>query len=157
MKVLLPNPITKQLVLALRQAGRREIGGILMGEHVDTDTFRVKAITVQPIGGTPFSFRRMFRNILRPLRRFFRETNYNYTKFNYLGEWHSHPSFSPEPSPIDDDTMWELAQDPQVGANFIVLLIVRLAAPSKLEGTVTVYLPDSRHFYGELVQEKNSL
>ena len=157
MKILLPDLITKQLTSALRQAGRQEIGGILMGEHVGEDTFRVKAITIQTHGGTFFTFRRVVQSFLAPLRRFFRETGYNYTKFNYLGEWHSHPSFSPEPSSTDSEAMWELVHDPEVGATFAVLLIVRLVNTNKLNGTVTIFLPNHQCLEGELVQESNGL
>jgi len=37
--------------------------------------------------------------------------------------------------------MWEIVGDPQVGANFVVLMIVRLSSAGQLEGTATVYLP----------------
>lgn len=37
MKVLLPRPVTKRLACELRRAGKLEIGGLLMGEHVRCD------------------------------------------------------------------------------------------------------------------------
>ena len=157
MKILLPETIVDQLTLALQQAGKQEIGGILMGEHVGENVFRVKAITVQTHGGTFITFKRVVQSFLAPLRRFFRDTGYNYTKFNYLGEWHSHPAFSPEPSSTDSETMWELVQDTEVGATFAVLLVLRLESTNHLKGSATFYLPNQQRFAGELIQEANRL
>lgn len=152
-KVLLPKTIVRQLNTALRRAGTREMGGILMGEHVDEGVFRVRAITVQSSGGTNFSFRRLFQAVLAPLQRFYHQTHYDYARFNYLGEWHSHPSFSLEPSRTDAKTMWELVHDPQVGANFAVLLIVHLTAANIMDGAATIFLPEYRSFRADLIQE----
>jgi len=111
---------------ALQKAGCRETGGILMGEHVAEDVFRVVDITVQQWPGGFASFIRALSGIESALRRFFRRTNCEYKLFNYLGEWHSHPSFALEPSSVDCESMLQIVQDPDVGANFAVLVIVRL-------------------------------
>ena len=50
------------------------------------------------------------------------------TRFNYLGEWHSHPSFEPLPSDTDIRTMQSLVEDPDVGVNFLVLMVCRMAS-----------------------------
>lgn len=144
MRVLLPSDVAEKLESDLRDAASREIGGVLMGEHVSEGVFRIKDLTVQRRGGTFASFVREVRAALAPLQRFFRETGHDYTRYNYLGEWHSHPSFLAEPSHKDSESMWRLVEDPAVGANFVVLLIVRLGAERKLEGSATVYLPSRR-------------
>lgn len=154
MKILLPESIVQKLTLALKKADSREIGGILMGEHLSKGVFRVKELTIQEHGGTYFSFVRQLKNILNPLRLFFYKTGYNYKKYNYLGEWHSHPEFTPEPSICDSETMWEIVNDPEMGANFVVLMIVRLNKIEHLEGTVSVYLPKNQRFKGELIREE---
>ena len=42
--------------------------------------------------------------------------------------------------------MREIVQDDRVGANFIVLLIVKLTGEGEMEGSVHTYLPDgSKH------------
>lgn len=154
MKILLPESIVQKLTLALKKSGSREIGGILMGEHLSEGVFRVKELTIQKHGGTCFSFVRQLKNILNPLKHFFYETGYNYKKYNYLGEWHSHPEFSPEPSNRDSETMWEIVDDPEVGANFVVLMIVRLNKIELLEGTVTVYLHENQRLKGKLIRQE---
>jgi hypothetical protein len=80
------------------------------------------------------------------LRAFFQRAQHDYTRFNYIGEWHSHPSFEPIPSLRDDTSMREIIQDPEVGANFVVLLIVKLNQAGQILASVHTYLPDgSKH------------
>jgi hypothetical protein len=153
MQLLLPSEIKTQLVDALVHEGKREIGGILMGEHVGTDTFRVKAITIQRKGGTFAAFVRIVADILAPLRAFFDSTKHDYTKFNYMGEWHSHHSFSLTPSGTDHNTMVEMVADSQLGARFLVLLLVKLDGNGQLEGSVTVYQPLKMPVSGAIVPE----
>jgi molybdopterin/thiamine biosynthesis adenylyltransferase len=155
-RVLLPYDVSERLASALRDAGSRETGGVLMGEHVSEGIFRVKDLTVQRRGGTFASFvREVWAAIVR-LRRFFVETGHDYTRYNYLGEWHSHPSFPAEPSRRDSETMWRIVEDPEVGANFAVLMIVRLGAGSgrEIEGSAWAYLPGRRRLGASLEVEE---
>ena len=149
MRLLLPSEVAKRMTDALRNAGLREVGGVLMGEHVSEGVFRVKDLTVQR-RGTFASFVREVGAALVPLRRFFRETGHDYVRYNYLGEWHSHPSFTPTPSHRDSESMWSIVEDPAVGANFAVLLILRLGTGDKLEGSATAYLSDHRRLEAAL-------
>ena len=56
------------------------------------------------------------------------------------------PSFEPVPSSRDETSMMEILQDTTVGANFVVLLIVKLVRGAELLATVHTYLPDgSKH------------
>lgn len=149
----MPREVRRRLEGALRSAGRREIGGVLMGEHVSEGIFRVKDLTVQR-RGTLASFVREVGAALTPLRRFFRETGREYTRYNYLGEWHSHPSFPTEPSRTDSESMRDIVEDPAVGANFAVLLIARLGAGGELEASATTYLPNRRKVAAALEREE---
>lgn len=155
MQLLIPHEISQQIVDALQQAGHREVGGIFMGEHIGPDTFRVKEITIQRKGGTFAAFIRMVEEILGPLLAFFDTTKHNYTKFNYLGEWHSHHSFALAPSRRDHTTMYNLVMNPQLGARFVVLLLVKLGNHGQLEGSVMVYQPNKTAFTGSIVQENS--
>lgn len=153
MHILLPKTIARKLVKALKKAGNREIGGILMGEHIAEAVYRVQDITIQHQGGNTIFFMRLIEGIRNPLEKFFSSTKYQFTRFNYLGEWHSHPSFVPEPSSTDCKSMWEIVDDPDIGANFVVLVIVKLNQALDLEGTVTVFLSGHQMFKAVLVQE----
>jgi len=152
MQLLVPPEIGSQLSDALMQEGKREIGGILMGEHVGLEVFRIRKVTIQRKRGTFASFVRIVADILAPLRSFFDATRHEYTKFNYLGEWHSHHSFALTPSSRDHQTMHSMVIDPELGAHFVVLLLVKLSE-GQLDASVTVYQPNAAPFPGKVIQE----
>lgn len=139
--LILPPEQHELLLAALRKAGRREIGGILMGEHTGPNIFIVREITVHRRGAFA-SFVRRIEDAIGRLRAFFQETGHDYARFNYIGEWHSHPSFAPYPSRMDDLSMLQIVQDEEVGANFAVLLIAKLGRAGELVSTAHTYLPD---------------
>lgn len=153
MQLLLPHEIAERIVLALTQAGRREIGGVLMGEHLEQDIFRIKDLTIQTKGGTFATFVRVVQAIIAPLQAFFRATKHDYERFNYIGEWHSHHSFELRPSGRDHATMYDLIDDPSVGARFAVLMLVKLKDRNRLKCSVTVYRPHMNPLAGCVVQE----
>ncbi len=142
MELLLPETIAKKLHAALKAGGSQEIGGLLMGEHIAEDTFRVVEISVQTLQGTHSTFERDPDEHRAQLAEFFARTGADYTRFNYLGEWHSHPSFEPLPSSKDMQTMRSIVGDPRVGVNFAVLIIVRLIYRDRLAMSATAVLPN---------------
>jgi [CysO sulfur-carrier protein]-S-L-cysteine hydrolase len=133
MKLILNQPVLRQLQTELSAAHRREIGGLLLGEHVEGETFRVAELTVQRTGGSAAHFVRDPHLNKKQLDEFFERTGRDYEKFNYLDEWHSHPSFEPRPSTTDIQTMQSIVEDPAVGVNFLVLLIVTLKRRNQIE------------------------
>ncbi len=135
----IPAHIEERLRRDLLSGGRREIGGILMGECLEPGRFQVVDFTVDHGGGTVSTFVRSLRAVLQALTRFFDRTEHEYQRFNYLGEWHSHPSFAPSPSFRDIESVQSIADDPEVGANFVALLILRLSDETGIEGTATVF------------------
>jgi integrative and conjugative element protein (TIGR02256 family) len=139
MQLLLAPQITKRLKRELRRAGRREIGGLLMGEHLSDGVFRVVDISVQRAGGSHSCFIRNPTDHKTQLEKFFAQTGNDYARFNYLGEWHSHPSFDPFPSVTDVQTMQSIVDDPCVGVNFLVLLIPKLGSSMQIEATATAF------------------
>lgn len=138
MKLLLPRKVIKRLKRQLR--GRiNEVGGIMVGEHVATDTFRVVDISFQKRGGTISHFVRDPAHHEAFLTDFFEKTGRDYKRFNYIGEWHSHPAFTPLPSGEDFATMYEIVEDPDVGVNFAVLIIARASGWYSLELSATLF------------------
>jgi proteasome lid subunit RPN8/RPN11 len=77
-----------------------------MGEHVRDDIFRVVDISVQRSGGSQSCFIRNPTDHQAQLQDFFARTSEDYSRFNYLGEWHSHPSFTAAPSITDITEAW---------------------------------------------------
>lgn len=143
--IALPPEIRVRVVDALVRARDREIGGVLMAEHTGVDFFTVREITIHRRDALA-SFVRHLQDAIGGIRMFFQRTGHEYARFNYLGEWHSHPLFSTEPSSKDDASMREIVLDAAVGANFVVLLVLKLESSSELTGTAHTYLPDgSKH------------
>ena len=121
---------TARLVAALQTAGTREIGGQLFGEQLAPSDFLVTDIAIQRRMG---SVARFFVDLVQAAReaaRFFNRTGHRYARYNYIGEWHSHPSFAVTPSGTDISTMRHLVCDPDFKGSFAVLMIVRLAGES---------------------------
>jgi proteasome lid subunit RPN8/RPN11 len=141
LNLILPPEISGTIKGALEKAGPREIGGVVLGEHTGADEFTVREITVHTPGAIA-SFVRLIQDALGRITSFFQNTKHDYRRFNYLGEWHSHPSFVPEPSDRDDASMWEIVQDPKIGANFAALLIAKLDGEGNLLASAHAYLPD---------------
>jgi len=128
MQLLVARPVVERLERELRRAGRNEIGGLLMGEHVRDELFRLVELSVQRSGGTAACFVRRPQDHKAQLEKFFAETDNDFTRFNYMGEWHSHPSFEPLPSDTDIRTMQSIVEDPDAGVNFLVLMVCRMAS-----------------------------
>lgn len=150
--LILPLEQAATLRAALSDAKEREIGGILMGEHVGTNEFIVRQLSVHRRGSFAFFLRRI-EDALGQVRAFFKSTGHDYLRYNYLGEWHSHPSFTPFPSATDDASMLGIVQDRSVGANFVVLMITKLGRGQELVATAHVYLPDGSRAQAKLLTD----
>ena len=138
MELLLPRQVVDLLKRELR--GRRnEIGGVLVGEHVEGETFRVVEASVQRTGGSAVHFVRDPEHSREFLEDFFARTGKDYRRFNYIGEWHSHPSFEPIPSTSDIRAMRDIVEDRDVGVNFAVLVVARLLLRSSLQLSATLF------------------
>lgn len=109
-----------------RKSGSRECGGVLFAENKKENLFEIVEITADIKAGHFAVFVRQLKNTIFYLKYFFKKYGHNYKKYNYIGEWHSHPQFDLIPSNQDNSTMFEIVMDGNVGANFAVLIIVKL-------------------------------
>jgi integrative and conjugative element protein (TIGR02256 family) len=125
MRVEIVEDVRSRLRRALRGAGRREIGGVLMGEQIEPGHFRVVDLSIDNQTGGHAHFVRSPEDHAEALDAFFNRTGNEYNRFNYLGEWHSHPRFPVTPSVQDVASMIDLVHSER-GIDFAVLLIVRL-------------------------------
>lgn len=138
MKLLLPSKLIGQMRSKLR--GRSyEIGGVLVGEHVNGDIFRVVDLSFQLSGGSIAHFVRDHEHAQAFIAKFFAKTDQQYARFNYLGEWHSHPLFMALPSPEDHRSMEGILRNSKVGVDFVVLIIARLGEKSRVEISATLF------------------
>lgn len=132
--VLLTTGVMRRLKRELRQAGAREIGGVMAAEQVADGKFVVRALSVQT-DGTVASFKRDPARHRAFIRRFHLLTGNKPERFNYLGEWHSHPSFLALPSGPDLRQMQDLIEDQEQTSSFLVLMVVKLARDGALVGS----------------------
>lgn len=150
LKLDLPPDLAEQVSAALKKAGHREIGGILMGEHIGTNAFAIRDLTIHS-RGTFATFVRNVGKALAGLARFRERTGNRHRQFNYMGEWHSHPLFSLRPSDPDRETMREIVASPQMKeAQFLVLLLVKLGPDGRLQANAFTYLPDGSEYASEV-------
>lgn len=145
MRVELAPEIAPRLRKALQTAGQRETGGILFAEQLQPGHFRVIEFSLDLHGGSHSDFQRDPSAHKKTMEEFFDKTGHDYRRFNYLGEWHSHPSIPVHPSPKDINSMIDLVESDQSGITFAVLLIVRLRFRMWLDYSITAFVQGYRH------------
>jgi proteasome lid subunit RPN8/RPN11 len=136
--IILSCRCARKLKKELKLAGASEIGGVMAGEHLADGKFLVKDLSVQR-NGTNSSFERDPVQHRKFIRRFHLLTGKNTERFNYLGEWHSHPSFLALPSTPDLRTMQAEIEDKDQTASFLVLLVVKLGRDGGLIGSTHAF------------------
>ncbi|ELN2578344.1 Mov34/MPN/PAD-1 family protein [Enterobacter asburiae] len=138
MQVEITENVKGTLRKALKVAGSREIGGVIMGEQIAPGHFRVVDLSIDSLTGGNAHFVRDSEAHSEALNAFFQRTDHQYDRFNYLGEWHSHPRFSVTPSSQDVSSMIDLVEGER-GIEFAVLLIVRLGWWRRLSLSCTLF------------------
>ena len=113
---------------------QREIGGVLFGEQVDEGCFRIVEATRQRFwSGTHDRFCRGGTQARKDILSLHRRYGGEAKRFNYLGEWHSHPNAPAVPSLCDEMTMTDLLAEQAGAVNFLVL-VVRACLPHGSSG-----------------------
>jgi len=127
MRLRIPKLIIERWADDLRRSGRKEIGGVLFGEQVAEGDFRIIEATRQRFwGGTATTFKRRGRGARKDVLALHEKFGGDAKRFNYLGEWHSHPNAPAMPSLQDEITMCNLLAEQGAAVNFLVLIIVKL-------------------------------
>jgi hypothetical protein len=126
MRIELAHDIDGRIRRELRKAARQEIGGMLFAEQIAPGHFKIVDFSVDHYSGSHTKFRRDPQVHIQAMQSFFERTGADFSRFNYLGEWHSHPLFPVRPSFEDMQTMTDLVQNSTAGISFALLLIVRL-------------------------------
>lgn len=112
---------------------------MLFAEQLAAAHFRVMDFSLSAHSGSRTTFTREPELHRQALNDFFCRTGHDFTHFNYLGEWHSHPSFSTHPSLDDIATMTDLVENNKE-ITFAVLMIVRLRFQFWIDYTFTVFV-----------------
>jgi hypothetical protein len=110
-----------------------------MAEQIQQGEFRIVDFSVDAELGTTVHFVRDPDAHATVLEDFFIRHGRDYARFNYLGEWHSHPSFPVRPSPEDMNSMKSIVGRGD-GIDFAVLMIVRLHWFWRLELSATMFV-----------------
>lgn len=118
-----------------------EAGGLLMGESIGENAFRVMDVSVTI--GEPHCFYRDQTEHQPFLNEFYERFPDRY-RYNLIGDWHSHPSGNLTPSTRDFQSLRETMATPSFEASFHVMLIVCLGADMRLEaeGVVLIQNPN---------------
>lgn len=95
-----------------------------MGEQLGPGEFRIVDFSVDSVTGSSAHFVRSPEHHVAALTEFFKRTGGDYARFNYLGEWHSHPNHLPLPSQQDAMAMNDLIYSER-NIPFAMLLIVK--------------------------------
>ena len=134
--ISLDDKSKEKILEALRIYSPNEIGGILIGNKVAEDKIIINDISISTeVDILNFaSFIRDTVNAQRLLNKHYKDS----TGF-YIGEWHSHPSFSLYPSGKDISTMKGIVQDKNYNVSFAILLIVKLNAVYELESKAFLF------------------
>ena len=139
----------------LTRAGLREIGGVLFGEQLGEGYFRIVEATRQRSGiGTYNRFLRRGAKARKKIMALHRRYSGQPERFNYLGEWHSHPNALALPSTRDEMTMTQLLEDQAGAVNFLVLVVVRISQAGTLEICAQAYLTSGHVVPCEVEVEK---
>ena len=141
MRLEIPKELRARLHARIARAGPNEIGGVLMAEQLQAGSFALVDFTVDGRTGSAAHFVRSVEEHGEALEAFFARTGSDYSRFNYLGEWHSHPNHRPIPSVEDSLSMLELVQSER-GIPFAVLLVAR-ASRTRLAMSVTLFQQDA--------------
>lgn len=140
LEVVLNSRCVRKLKRELTAAGHLEIGGVLAAEQTAHGQFLVLDLSVQR-DGTKSSFRRDPELARTFIHDFHKKRGHQPQRFNYLGEWHSHPSFPATPSIEDFSQMQRLVEEEEQKSTFLVLLVVKLDAQGNLRGSVYGFRP----------------
>lgn len=148
-EVVLNSRCVRKLRRELVNAGANEIGGVLAAEQIGDGKFLVLDLSVQR-DGTNTHFERDPVQHVEFIKKFHERMGSQPEKFNYLGEWHSHPSYQAIPSKEDIIQMQKLVKDDEQASTFLTLMVVKLDAQGLLRGSVYGFRPNQMPVRGKL-------
>lgn len=137
-ELVLPVAIVQRMKVNLNRAKEREIGGVLMARQITPGKFEVVDFSADEVTGDREYFVRDPVLHDRVLNEFFERTGRDYSNYNYIGEWHSHPNLPVAPSVTDLTSMEDLVNGER-DIPFAALLVVRSDDPSEFSATATFH------------------
>jgi integrative and conjugative element protein (TIGR02256 family) len=138
--VELDDDLVQEMISYIRSAGRKETGGIFIGQYSKSrDRAIVKIVTGPPKDSKSGYtwFERGLIGLQELINQVWNERQY------YLGEWHFHPYASPSPSGRDIDQMAKIAASGRYNCPEPILLIIG-GSPEEFEIRVFVVMSKSK-------------
>jgi len=151
MKIIVPKNIVDSIFGAVEKAGVCEIKGALYAKYISSNCYEIEDVFISKNAGTSF-----FSNLIigfsyhRFEKNYFKKHNNDFKNHNYIGDWHSHPSFECIPSEYDVKEAFDELRNSN--ANFLIQLIVKNDG-GKLIGNCFLYNDNESHEKCSLVIE----
>ncbi len=156
MRLRIPSDVINRWRKEVSRAGAREIGGILFGEQLAEGDFRVVEARQQRFGGgTCTRFHRRGAGARKQVLALHKQFGDDPERFNYLGEWHTHPNAPVWPSLQDEVTMYQLLADQGEAVNFLVLVILKVDEEEGLQIGAMTFLSSGHRIRCEIEIEND--
>lgn len=153
LSLMIPRSQLEKMQTFLKAGGIREIGGWLVAEQIAPGDFELVGFTVDLEVGTRNRFASLPGLHSEQLDQLLKENSHRSGQVDYLGEWHSHPTFPPTPSTIDLAAMTNMVENS--GPSFAALVIVRLRDTASIEATITMFQRGQSPANGRLIIENS--
>ena len=142
--------ISESLINTIHQKGIQqypnEFGGLLVGKYSEDMKTCFIEETIIPIKykSSKYYFERGKEGVFEKLQAFYNQE----PRLIYIGEWHTHPDMTPEPSETDKRAMLEIAEHKEVLINSPVLIILGITR-NKIEIGAYIQFKNKLHKYGK--------
>lgn len=124
MKIIIPKLIAAKIYNQVIKYSPNETKGALFAKKISNELFEIDDIYIEKNVGS-FAFVTLINNKkYQKFQKTYHEKNNNdYVRHNYIGDWHSHPSFELNPSSFD---IKEVKEDLKASnAKFLIQIIVK--------------------------------
>ena len=147
--IIIPKRIRKIIYENVKKHSPNETKGALFACKKDDSTFEIEDIYIEPSVGS-FAFVKLYNNksYKRFCQKYFSKHEDEDNVHNYIGDWHSHPSFSCYPSSYDKQEVEEDLR--QSNALFLIQIILKIEH-NKLIGNAFLYNKDCSAYKIKLI------
>ena len=139
MKFELAPDMYRRLSRTLRQAGSKEIEGMLFAQELSPNHFRLTDFSTDSFANSYGSVARDIGVHPEQVIAFSERTGTNFSPYTYIGRWHSSSSWPLAPSPADLQPMQSIVESGTSPISFALLLIVRQRFKFWLDYSLTTF------------------
>ncbi len=154
-EVHLPDSVLSKIKTLSIKAIPNETGGTLVGYYCEHDMKACITDAFEPIKGAKRKRTKFYRppdSLDRQLSEIYRKSE---GKIYYLGEWHTHPLSSTQPSDQDKRSLTELAKSQDVATDTPILIV--LGGDFKKQTEIGCYLFNTSGVYFTENFSKNNI